>query len=76
MTVGLLYLAFVPGTIRRIYQYRYFQKPMGFSMVPSQAYFKVGDKFPELKLKSAGGESFRFSAHPHKVLLVNYFASW
>ncbi len=45
-------------------------------MFPSEAYFKVGDKFPELKLKSVGGKSFRFSAHPHKVLLVNYFASW
>ena len=38
--------------------------------------FKVGDKFPDLQLKDVDGSTYRLSDHPHKLLLVNFFAPW
>jgi len=66
--VGLLYQLMVPrglpGLLTRV-------RPAG----PFKT-FKVGDKFPDLLLKTTEGTASRLSDHPHKLFLVNLFASW
>lgn len=72
LAVGLLFLIFAPGSYKLFFQRG--TKP-GPPIDRIEA-FVAGDKFPELNLRSVDGEQFRLSAHPYKVLLVNFFTSW
>ncbi len=72
LTFVLLIVYFTPESFLRLFRGR--EAVFGLANRPA---YKIGDKFPDLDgLKTAEGQSFRLSDHPHQVLLVNYFASW
>ena len=73
VTVGLLFQLLVPGGLPGLLARLWPARPFDASQFKT---FKVGDRFPDLTLKTADGTAIRFSDHPHKVLLVNLFASW
>ena len=56
----------LPGLIHRMPRV---QPPNPREYVP----FNVGEKFPDLQLRDVDGNLYRFSEHPYKLLLVNFF---
>jgi len=69
----LLFQIVVPGGWRGVYEAH--QAVKRFAVSGNRA-FKVGEKFPDLQLKDLDGHLYRLSEHPHRLLLVNFFAPW
>jgi len=70
---SLLFQVVVPGGWRGAYEAHKAAKPF----VPGEYIaFKVGEKFPDLELPDLDGHRYRISEHPHRLLLVNFFATW
>ncbi len=73
LLVGLMYVFYVPEALLDLYHS--VRKPPPFRLSDYHA-FQVGDRFPDLQLKSVEGGILRLRDCPHKVLLVNFFTSY
>ncbi len=72
LAVALLFLLFAPGFYKRS------PRQEGGIIINDHRLnaFNVGEKFPDLNLKTVDGQQFLLSARPYKVLLVNFFSTW